>query len=147
MSMSQAERVRRPRRGTLSVISVIALSLLLVAPVLALYQLSASVDWRLLGGVPLVVSGFTFLAYRSDKRSAEAGEWRFPESTLHLAELVGGWPGAFLAQRTFRHKISKTSYQVEFWLIVLLHQLVAADSLVGWRFTNAILHLIKPHAG
>ena len=127
-------------------LAVIGLLLLLVIPACALGRLATSVDWRLLGGAFLFVSLVTFVAYRSDKRRAEAGEWRIPESTLHLAELAGGWPGAFLAQRTFRHKTSKVSYQVEFWIIVLIHQMVAIDSLVGWRFTKNVLHLIKSHS-
>ena len=126
-------------------LAVIGLSFLLVVPAYALSRFAASVDWRLLTGAPLALSLFTFVAYRSDKRRAEAGEWRIPESTLHLAEFVGGWPGAFLAQRTFRHKTSKTSYQVEFWIIILLHQIVALDSLAGWRFTKDVLQLIKSH--
>src|SRR5258705_537967 len=118
-----------PRGGGVTVLAIMGLSFLLVAPAYALSRFAASVDWRLLAGAPLVLSLLTFVAYRSDKRRAEAGEWRIPESTLHIAELVGGWPGAFLAQRTFRHKTSKTSYQVEFWIIVLLHQVIAVDSL------------------
>jgi uncharacterized membrane protein YsdA (DUF1294 family) len=131
------------RCGGVSVLAVIGLALLLVVPAYALARLAALVDWRLLAGVPLAVSLFTFVAYRTDKRRAEAGEWRIPESTLHIAELAGGWPGAFLAQRTFRHKISKVSYQVVFWIIVLIHQMVALDSLAGWRFSKDLLHLIK----
>jgi uncharacterized membrane protein YsdA (DUF1294 family) len=131
------------RCGGVSVLAVIGLALLLVVPAYALARLAALVDWRLLAGVPLAVSLFTFVAYRTDKRRAEAGEWRIPESTLHIAELAGGWPGTFLAQRTFRHKISKVSYQVVFWIIVLIHQMVALDSLAGWRFSKDLLHLIK----
>jgi uncharacterized membrane protein YsdA (DUF1294 family) len=126
---------------------IIQLALLLVIPAYALSRLAGSVDWRLLGGIPLAVSVFTFIAYRSDKRRAEAGEWRIPESMLHMAELVGGWPGAFLAQRRFRHKTAKVSYQVQFWIIVLAYQMVAMDSLVGWRFTKAVLRFIKAHSG
>jgi uncharacterized membrane protein YsdA (DUF1294 family) len=122
------------------------LLLLLVVPAYALSRLSGSVDWRLLVGVPVVVSLFTFFAYRSDKRRAEAGEWRIPESMLHMAELAGGWPGAFLAQRMFRHKTVKISYQIQFWIIVLVYQMVALDSLVGWRYTKDVLRLIKGHA-
>ncbi|SJM91388.1 Cold-shock protein (fragment) [Crenothrix polyspora] len=47
--------------------------------------------------------------------------WRIPEKSLHTLELLGGWPGALLAQRTLRHKNRKPSYQVVFWLIVGLH--------------------------
>jgi uncharacterized membrane protein YsdA (DUF1294 family) len=119
------------------------LSLLLVLPSLALNRLTSSLDWRLLLGVPLAASVIAFLAYRSDKRRAEAGAWRIPESTLHILELIGGWPGAFLGQRTFRHKTAKISYQIVFWAIVLVYQLVAIDALVGWRFTSEVRHLIK----
>jgi uncharacterized membrane protein YsdA (DUF1294 family) len=143
MGTYQAEQSPKQRRGRVSVLAVLGLSLLLAVPAYALSRLAASVDWRILTGIPLAVSLFTFLAYRSDKRRAEAGQWRIAESTLHLAELAGGWPGAFLAQRTFRHKISKVSFQVVFWIIVLLYQMVALDSLLGWRFTKEVLRLIK----
>lgn len=138
----------RPRRsGSVSVLAAVGLVLLLMVPALAFSRLAVSVDWRLLGAVALGLSLLTFLAYRSDKRRAEVGAWRIPESTLHLAELIGGWPGAFLAQRAFRHKISKTSYQIEFWGIVLFHQFLAFDSLAGWKFSKEALHLIKTHMG
>jgi len=43
--------------------------------------------------------------------------------------LLGGWPGALLAQQRFRHKTRKLSYQAVFWLIVLLHQVFWIDLL------------------
>jgi uncharacterized membrane protein YsdA (DUF1294 family) len=121
------------------------LSLLLVIPSFALNRLATWIDWRLLAGAPLACSAVTFFLYRSDKRRAEAGEWRIPEATLHIVELIGGWPGAFLAQRKFRHKTSKASYQVVFWIIVMLHELLAVDCLLGWRFASDVLRFIKSH--
>jgi hypothetical protein len=41
------------------------------------------------------VSLITFVAYALDKRAARLGRPRTPESTLHVPELLGGWPGAF----------------------------------------------------
>jgi uncharacterized membrane protein YsdA (DUF1294 family) len=119
------------------------LAVLLVAPVIALSRLAPAIDWRILAGVPVAVSFFTWLAYWSDKRRAEAGEWRIPEATLHLGELLGGWPGAFLAQRQLRHKTAKVSYQIVFWLIVLVHQFVAVDFLLGWKLTKGLVQLFK----
>jgi uncharacterized membrane protein YsdA (DUF1294 family) len=113
---------------------------LLVFPIYALSQLAA---WRFLALAGAAASVVTFFAYRRDKRCAEAGEWRIPEATLHLAELLGGWPGAFLAQRIFRHKTSKVSYQVMFWVIVLVHQFVAVDFLMDWRLAKELLHFVQ----
>jgi uncharacterized membrane protein YsdA (DUF1294 family) len=35
--------------------------------------------------------------------------------------LVGGWPGAIVAQQMLRHKTSKVSFRVAFWLTVLVN--------------------------
>lgn len=77
----------------------------------------------------LAFSLLTFAFYWHDKRSALRGERRIPEKTLHLLELFGGWPGALLAQQVFRHKTRKWSFQLLFWLIVLLHQTLWLDYL------------------
>lgn len=60
----------------------------------------------------------TFIAYGIDKRAAKRGDWRVPEIRLHTLELLGGWPGAYLAQKFFHHKTKKKSYQSMFWLIL-----------------------------
>ncbi len=52
--------------------------------------------------------------------------WRIPESTLLLAGLLGGWPGALLAQHLLRHKSSKPSFLAEFWATVALNVLAFA---------------------
>lgn len=140
--MSSGQMERNHRESSVSGAAFVALVLLLVIPGYALSRLATDVDWRLLLGVPLVISTLTFFAYRSDKRRADAGAWRIPESTLHIAELLGGWPGAFLAQRKFRHKTSKISFQFVFWAVVLGHQLLAFDSVVGWRCTKAAWRLL-----
>ncbi|EPX56524.1 Cold-shock DNA-binding domain protein [Cystobacter fuscus DSM 2262] len=83
-----------------------------------------------------VASLLTFALYWDDKRSATRGSWRTSESMLHLFELLGGWPGALIAQQKFRHKTRKVSFQVPFWLIVLAHQafwVLMAISLWGGR--------------
>ena len=62
-----------------------------------------------------------FVAYWVDKNAAASGSWRTRESTLHILALVGGWPGAFLAQRALRHKTSKASFQAAFVATALLN--------------------------
>lgn len=104
---------------------------------------SSSVGWAFLGSagfigalagaahfrhlewwVPAVygaASSFTFIAYAWDKVRAVDDEWRVAENTLHLLELLGGWPGALFAQQCLRHKTAKLGYQIIFWLIVMAH--------------------------
>jgi uncharacterized membrane protein YsdA (DUF1294 family) len=143
MSVVRPERTHSQKRRGLGLRSVLVLLTLLVAPAYALSRVPAAIDWRLLVIFPLGFSILAFVAYWSDKRRAEAGEWRVPESTLHFFGFLGGWPGAFLAQRVFRHKTSKISFQVVFWLIVLLHQYAAIDSLLSWRLTKDVLRAVK----
>jgi len=81
----------------------------------------------------LGVSALTFLVYGFDKRRAVRGGSRVPEKTLHVLELCGGWPGAFLAQKAFRHKTQKRSFRIVYWAIVALH--LAAWG--GWLYLRA----------
>lgn len=73
-----------------------------------------------------VMSVVAFGLYWTDKRRANRGEWRVSESTLHAVEFLGGWPGAWVGQRVFRHKWKKTRYLVVFWTIVAVHALAWA---------------------
>lgn len=63
----------------------------------------------------------TFIVYASDKNAAQNNGWRTSERTLHLLEVVCGWPGALLAQGWLRHKSAKTSYGAVFWLMVAVN--------------------------
>lgn len=78
-----------------------------------------------------VASLIAFVVYWFDKRRAVAGDRRIPESTLHWVSLLGGWPGAIVAQRRLRHKTQKLTFRVAFWITVLLH-LVAAGMVMYW---------------
>lgn len=86
---------------------------------------------------PLVVyagmSLATFLAYGWDKRRARLGGSRVPEKTLHSFELLGGWPGALLGMRVFRHKTQKRSFRRVSLAIILLH-LAAWCAWVYWTW-------------
>ena len=90
-----------------------------------------------LGHLPWWVAGafvginvVTFFAYAFDKNAAQTGQWRTPENTLHLYALLGGWPAAWLAQQTLRHKSGKSSFQAVYEATVLLH----CVALGGWVF-------------
>jgi uncharacterized membrane protein YsdA (DUF1294 family)/cold shock CspA family protein len=62
----------------------------------------------------IVLSVVTFAAYGWDKVSAQGGHWRTQEKTLHMLEMLGGWPGAWLAQPLWRHKSRKETFRAEF---------------------------------
>ena len=92
---------------------------------------AAAVSWDRLpawaGWVLLGLSAVGFALHGWDKWRAKRGGRRVPEAGLHLVELLGGWPGALLARRLFRHKTAKVSYRVVFWVCA-----AANLAAVGW---------------
>ncbi len=69
----------------------------------------------------LAASAASFVVYAVDKSAARHGRWRASEMTLHLLAIIGGWPGALVAQQVFRHKSRKPSFQAAFLLTVVLN--------------------------
>lgn len=86
----------------------------------------------LLVAYALLINLVTFTAYGLDKRAARRERRRAPERTLHLLALAGGSPGAFAAQRVFRHKTAKTSFQLRFLGIAFLQVLALAALAYLW---------------
>jgi uncharacterized membrane protein YsdA (DUF1294 family) len=82
--------------------------------------------------VVILLSLISFIMYGWDKRRAQKDGRRIPEKTLHLMALFGGWPGALLGQRTFRHKTQKISFRIVFWLCVVLHVAVVGGVVYLW---------------
>lgn len=115
--------------------NTLGLKLLAGAPIL----LSFYLIWRTGNPIPLVsyifMSALSSLYYAVDKRRALLHKWRIPEIYLHCFELLGGWPGALLSQKAFRHKKKKGNYQRVFWEIVILHGLLWLVYLY-FDFTN-----------
>lgn len=118
-----AKRSRRPASATSTGASWPVLALVSFA-IFALLYVWATFRWGvhyyvLLGY--LALSGWTYVMYMHDKTAAELGEWRVSEGGLHLLGLLGGWPGANLAQHVLRHKSKKTSFRVKHWVMVCLN--------------------------
>ncbi|MFO0902049.1 MAG: cold shock and DUF1294 domain-containing protein [Pirellulales bacterium] len=76
--------------------------------------------WAVLAAYVLA-SVATYRAYVADKYAAESRGWRTREGKLHFLGLVGGWPGALVAQHRLRHKTKKRSFQVVFWFTVAMN--------------------------
>jgi len=68
-----------------------------------------------------VVSILAYVIYAIDKKAAIKNRRRVSEKSLHLLGVLGGWPGALLAQQRLRHKTQKTSFQLKYWLTVTLN--------------------------
>lgn len=86
--------------------------------------------------VPLVQVFFSivsYIAYKWDKGMATSQQSRISEQKLHLLDLLGGWPGALIAQQQFRHKTVKARFQAMFWITVLLNIAAVAIAVrLGW---------------
>ncbi|MCB1566919.1 MAG: DUF1294 domain-containing protein [Xanthomonadales bacterium] len=130
VDVSYAKSNVRPTKGN----GANAALLLFAATFLAVLGVSVFTE-RLPPIVGLIYFAMSMLAfgfYAMDKSAAVNGRQRTRESTLILLGLLGGWPGALLAQQWLRHKSSKKSFQFDFWLSVIVNLFVA-----GWLFTEA----------
>lgn len=107
---------------------------------LALGAVLGRIPW-LFAAVYAVASVIAFGAYGFDKAAARRGGQRTPESTLHFIALVGGWPGALVAQRRYRHKSTKAAFQSTFWFTVLVN-VAALAWLLGSGAATALAVLL-----
>ena len=132
-SVQYARRTAQPaRRSAAETSAPWTFPRALAIPVFA--ALYGYVAWRWGFYLPLLLaylglSLVTFMAYVFDKSAAVSGRWRTAEQTLHLLSLIGGWPGALLAQQLLRHKTSKSDFIGTFWTTVVLNVAV----FVAWH--------------
>lgn len=106
---------RPPRRGEATLIAI---------PIFIALYIVIEFMWQpslILAAIYIVVSTVTFFVYANDKAAAQRGARRTPEATLHLLAVLGGWPGALLAQQSLRHKSIKSEFRVNFWATVFLN--------------------------
>ena len=120
-------RPARERSGrdpwSAAVLAAFALAWLLVA---LIRGVPAWVGWLYAG-----TSLLAFALYAVDKSAAIGGRRRIPESTLLAIGIAGGWPGAIVAQRTLRHKTTKRSFRVRFWIGVATNVAVFAWAVLA----------------
>lgn len=97
---------------------------LVLIPAFVLVYLIVGFTWAppvWVAPIYVLVSVITFCVYASDKSKAQRRQWRTPEGTLHVLAIVGGWPGALLAQQLLRHKSTKAEFRSVFWGTVVLN--------------------------
>lgn len=98
----------------------------LAIPLFLMLYLVIAVLWHPPQWLAAAYVGASVLAlglYAADKSAAQQGAWRISESTLHAVALVGGWPGALVAQQLTRHKTTKVEFRRVFWATVLINML------------------------
>jgi len=78
----------------------------------------------------LILNIIAFIQIAYDKHLAKAQKQRIPERSLLGFVLIGGTIGSGLAMIVFRHKTSKTSYLLKYWLIFVL------QLFIGWFYLN-----------
>ncbi|HQE34284.1 MAG TPA: DUF1294 domain-containing protein [Flavobacterium alvei] len=78
----------------------------------------------------LILNGIAFLLMGYDKHLAQAQKQRISERTLLSFAFFGGTIGSGLAMLIFRHKISKKSYLLKFWFVVIV------QFLIVWLYLN-----------
>jgi len=128
----QSARARQAQWGTAT---------LFVIPAFLVIYLLLAMAWKLpfwVAGLYLAMSVASFLAYAADKSAASRGSWRTPESTLHMLALIGGWPGALVAQQLLRHKSSKREFRQVFWASVVAN--VIGLVVLASPFRHAVLN-------
>jgi uncharacterized membrane protein YsdA (DUF1294 family)/cold shock CspA family protein len=112
----EVKRATRSRHSSLSrsTAGIVALVAIAVASVAGLLL-------PVIAGAYFLFSFLSFCAYMKDKRAAKRNAWRTQESTLHLLDFLGGWPGGLIAQGKFHHKTIKWPFQFVFWLSVIFN--------------------------
>ncbi|GAA4893216.1 cold shock and DUF1294 domain-containing protein [Tessaracoccus lubricantis] len=118
-----AERLSVWARRGVPMAAAVAVVFLVLIGVLAAFEVLPV----LAVAVSTLMSLCAFALYRADKSAAIQGSRRTPERTLQAVSLLGGWPGALIAQRVFRHKTRKQPFQMVFWFTV-----IANCSVLAW---------------
>ena len=70
---------------------------------------------------PICMSIAAFIAFARDKRLAQTGARRIPETTLLSLAILGGSPGALLGMLFCHHKTQKPPFAVGVPIILLVH--------------------------
>ena len=93
-------------------------------------------------GALAALNVLTLWVYAADKNAAQSGGWRTSENNLHTLGLLGGWPAAWLAQQSMRHKSSKAAFRTMYWITILLHCVALGAWVSGWLGIGVLLLLI-----
>jgi uncharacterized membrane protein YsdA (DUF1294 family) len=90
---------------------------LTIAATIVLWQyVSLALVWSWL----IAITVITFFTFGYDKAIADTQRTRVPELILLALTFLGGTIGAILGRIVFRHKTSKASFRVKFWVVLVI---------------------------
>lgn len=115
--------------GTAAAVIIAGVFLTLAALSVLTGEISPLILWSY-----LLINLITFFVYAVDKTAAKDGARR----TQRVRCILGGWPGALIAQQTMRHKSKKQRFRIVFWMTVTVTVIVIVNVNVvmfAWLFT------------
>ncbi len=138
------EKKRFLKRTTTPIIYYIYMLFLMSLCGLVCFILLSKLRSTLIPSLYLITNLISYIAYAKDKRAAQNGRWRTRESTLHFFDLIGGWIGGLWAQQILRHKSRKISFQIFFWITVILncYSLLYLCTEEGYQFAQKATVLV-----
>jgi uncharacterized membrane protein YsdA (DUF1294 family)/cold shock CspA family protein len=104
-------------RGDVVASVVVSCAFLVLVSVLVVTATLHAAALVVYGVLSLLSLGF----YTADKDAARTGARRVPEQSLHLVDVLGGWPGGLVARHVLRHKTRKQPFRAVFWVTVLVN--------------------------
>ncbi len=125
-----------------SAIAVWFASVLCASVYLFEYSLIATVFYFL-------VSAITYAIYAFDKSAEQHGGWRIPLFSLYFLSLIGGWPGALLAQGFLYYRYHDDLFKVLLWFTALANFTLYCWTLSPhgneqmYRFIGYVITLLK----
>ncbi len=119
-------------------------SLFLILPIVAFLvaPLPAS-GWFFIAFL-FLMSATTYMLYHCKEFRRNGIKKMQPDSVLHFCEMLGGWPGAILAQRRLEEEQPDRRYQVFLWISVFLWQGLAIEAMSDWSVTQQVWSSLSP---
>lgn len=114
------------------------LETIIYAILVCLFYISLAIISPPISVASFIISLLTVSLYSLDKHAAITNQQRVPEASLHIAALLGGWPGALIARSFLRHKTSKNRFIIFFWMSVVIN--FTCLYLLTWQFPPIVLN-------
>jgi uncharacterized membrane protein YsdA (DUF1294 family)/cold shock CspA family protein len=114
---------------------------LLAIPAFAVLFAFVALFWEMPLWVSFIYIGLSivcYVAYSVDKTAAALQRWRISENALLGLGVIGGWPGAIIAQQVLRHKTKKRGFVTSFWRTVVLN--VVLFVTIGYYLFQSEIH-------